>query len=141
MSAKIALILAAAAFVVVFRVHAGDNDPSQVASAAPLSAARASAIESDKAAVVKRPASKLAAVVALPGLAREPKAKVEARKRREAAERRARAHRRKLAAARKRAAAKRAAAAAAAAAARKRAAPAPTATPVPTPVYTPPTYV
>jgi hypothetical protein len=146
MSAKIVCLLAAAAFVVVFRVHASDNN-APIASAAPLTAARASALESEGAAA-KQPASKLVAVAALPSLGHESKARIEARKRAEARARRAAAHRRKVLAARRRAAAHRrakaraaAAAAAAAAARRKAAAPPPAATPVPTPVYHPPVTV
>jgi hypothetical protein len=144
MSAKIVCLLAAAAFVVVFRVHASDNN-APIASAAPLTAARASALESEGAAA-KRPASKLVAVAALPSLGHESKARIEARKRAEARARKAAAHRRKVLAARRKAAAHRRAKAkaAAAAAARRKAAtppPAATATPVPTPVYHPPVTV
>src|SRR4051794_38733864 len=153
LSAKVACVLAAAAFVVVFRLHAGDSQNAQVAAAAtPLSAARASALESDTKRAAARPPAKLAVVAALPSLHREPHAKVVARHKREAAERRARAHRRKVEAAHRRAARKRdaRAAAAAAAAARRRAAakpatpaptPAPVVTPAPTPVYHPPVYI
>ncbi len=124
MSAKIVCLLAAAAFVVVFRVHASDNN-APIASAAPLTAARASALESDNGAAAKAPASKLVAVAALPALGHESKAKLEARKRAEAAARKARAHHRKVLAARHKAAAKRRAKErAAAAAAARRAAPA-----------------
>jgi colicin import membrane protein len=163
---RVSCVLAAAAFVVGFRVHAEEDDaPAEAA----LSTSRASAaLEADAAKSPVRPAAQvqLAAVASLPALQGEPESVVEARKQRAEAAKREKARKKAAAERRKKAAAKRHKAAAAKrkreaaarkkreAAARKRAAaappvvaPAPTAVPqaprrvvpqAPAPVYTPP---
>jgi len=149
---KVTIVMAAAAFVVAFRFSADGNDAD--ATSPPVRAERASAaVESAKPVAS---AVRLAQVVALPGLAKEPAARTAARKKKEAAERKARAAKKKQEAARKKRIAERRKKAAAkrkreAAAAKPRAAtagpsappvvatPAPTVRrPVATPVYRPP---
>jgi len=147
---RVSVVLAAAAFVVTFRVHAVGDDAEPASAAAPLSAERASALQSDTAA---KPTTtvRLAPVVELPALSKEPRAKVVAREKAEKKARAARAKQKKAEAARKKKAA--AARKKKEAAARKRAAQAPrkavaapprvAATPVPqvrptAPTYTPP---
>ena len=94
---KVTIVMAAAAFVVAFRFSADGNDAD--ATSAPVRAERASAaVESAKPVAS---AVRLAQVVALPGLAKEPAARTAAREKKEAAERKARAAAKKQEAARK----------------------------------------
>ena len=149
---KVTIVMAAAAFVVAFRFSADGNDAD--ATSAPVRAERASAAVEGAKPVAS--AVRLAPVVALPGLAKEPAARTAAREKKEAAERKARAAKKKQEAARKKriaerrkkaaakrkreaAAAKRGAPAAGSSAPRVVATPAPTVRqPVATPVYRPP---
>ncbi|MDA0174770.1 hypothetical protein OJ998_37065 [Solirubrobacter taibaiensis] len=144
---KVTIVMAAAAFVVAFRFSADGNDAD--ATSAPVSAERASAAVEGAKPVAS--AVRLAQVVALPSLAKEPAARTAARAKKEAAERKARAAAKKKEAARKKRIAERRKKAAAkrkreAAAAKRRAAtagpstPRVSATPAPTvqpPVATP----
>ena len=143
---KVTIVMAAAAFVVAFRFSADGNDAD--ATSAPVSAERASAAVKSTKPVAS--AVRLAPVVALPGLAKEPAARTAAREKKEAAERKARAaakkkeaarkkriaERRKKAAAKRKREAKRRAAAAGPSTPRVVVTPAPTVRqPVATPVY------
>jgi hypothetical protein len=113
LNAKVACVLAALAFVGVFRVQAGAKESASTQSAAPLTASKANALRDDAEAATpasRAAAVRLAQVAALPRLHREPRAKVAARRRAERlaerrAERRAAARRRAAAAARRREAA------------------------------------
>ena len=94
---KVTIVMAAAAFVVAFRFSADGNDAD--ATSAPVRAERASAAVEGAKPVAS--AVRLAPVVALPGLAKEPAARTAAREKKEAAERKARAAKKKQEAARK----------------------------------------